>query len=179
MKTYKIGFCPTMQPYVDSISSKVDEVEMIEYGSAAQVLSLLYNGDLDGVLIGRIASKFETDNETNFIRFKEGITLAFKTKYALPEEQLKQVDVMTYLKPEQVEHLKHFFNQIIYLETLDKCLEHNLEVPVLVDWNDFRDDFQLLIPMNNFGKTQEFRAPVLYYKNIDNEIIKRIKKSLE
>jgi hypothetical protein len=175
MKKYKIGYCPTMQPYVDAIEKGVEEVEMLEFGSAGGVLAMLRNGQLDGVLIGRIAYPSELDNETKFVRLKDGITLAFKVKYSIPEEQLNQVDVVTYLKPEQVAHVKHFFHNIVFYNTLDKCLQYNLEVPVLVDWRDFREDFELLIPMNQYGKTQEFRAPVIYHHDIDDKVIEKVK----
>ncbi len=179
MKNYKIGYCPTMQAYADTISEKVPSVEMLDFGSAGQVLSLLKHGNLDGVLIGRTAENRETDENTACVRLKNGITLAFKMKYGIPEEQLKEIDVITYLKPEQVEHVKHFFKEIHYFNTLDECTNQKLEVPVLVDWNDFRDDFQLLIPMNDFGKTAEFRAPVIYHKNICTEAIETIKNIIQ
>ena len=178
MEKYRIGFCPTMQPYVDKIARKVDEVEMMPFSSAGQVLSMLRNDNLDGVLIGRTAYAYEIDSNTNFIRLKDGITLAFKMKYAVSEEQLKQVDVLTYLPPEKVEHVEKFFHQIYYRDTLEQCLEENLEVPVIVDWNDFKDDFELLIPVNNYGKTQEFRAPVIYHKNIEDNVLEKIKSLL-
>jgi hypothetical protein len=175
MEKFKIGYCPTMQVYAKNIASNIEEVEMIQYASAGQVLAMLKEDMLDGVLIGRTASSTEINAKTDFVRLKKGVTLAFKTKYGIPEKELKNVDVLTYLKPEQVEHVKHFFHQIYFLPSLDDCLKEKLEVPVIVDWNDFRDDFQLLIPMNENGKTQQFRAPVIYHKNIDNEIIDRIK----
>ena len=178
MEKYKIAYCPTMQPYVETIAQRVDEVEMMNYSSAGQVLSMLRNSEIDGVLIGRTAASYEIDAKTEFVRLKDGITLAFKMKYGLPEVQLKDIDVLTYLKAEQVDHVKHFFKEIHFRESLDKCLQENLEVPVLVDWNDFRDDFQLLIPMNDFGKTQQFRAPVIYHKNIDEQVIQKIKKAI-
>ena len=55
-------------------------------------------------------------------------------------------------------------------------MEDFLSIPTLVDWNDFEEDYQLLIPMdNNRNKLSSFRAPVIYFnKNVDDSILKSI-----
>ncbi len=102
----------------------------------------------------------------------------YRQKTGIPVESLKGIDVITYLSPERISHLSSFFRHIKHLESLEDCLNFRLEVPVIIDWNDYRDDFELLIPMNKMGeKVQEFRAPVLYHIGIPDEIVLKIQGS--
>ena len=56
---------------------------MFEMPSAAQVLSALHGGSVDGVLIGRYAKK------------REGYTLVYRTKGGISESELKDLTVNT------------------------------------------------------------------------------------
>ena len=60
------------------------------------------------------------------------------------------------------------------LDSLEECLKYKLEVPVIIDWKDYRDEFELLIPLTSQGKAPQFRAPVLYYKDVENKILDKI-----
>ena len=67
------------------------------------------------------------------------------------------------------------FGKIEYKDNLNDCLDDNLNTPVIIDWNDFKDEFELLIPIYEYGKVPQFRAPVIYYKNMDENTIHKLK----
>jgi lauroyl/myristoyl acyltransferase len=178
MEKIKMGYCPTMTKFANTVSENVREIEAIPASSAAEVLGMLYYGQLDVALIGRSAKKSEISKDTNEYRLMSGVTLIYKMKSGISLDQLANVEVLTYLPDEKITDVKDFFGKVVKLNSLEDCLKYKLEVPVIIDWKDFRDEFELLIPVTNQGKAPQFRAPVLYYKNINSEILDKIKKSL-
>ncbi len=185
-KRITMAYCPTMTPYADAIESQKEQenvfgneydIELIPASSAGEVLYMLKTNRVDSVLIGRSAKKSELDDKVSSFRMLDGVTLVYKVKAGVPVEQLKEIEVLTYLKPEKIARVKNFFKKVTFLDTIDECLNSNLEIPVIIDWHDFRDDFELLIPMNDYGKVPEFRAPVLYYKvNMSDDFLLNLKK---
>jgi len=89
-------------------------------------------------------------------------------------DRLSEIPVITYLSESDLGDLKNQFTKISFVSSLDECLTDNLETPVLIDWRDYRDEFELLIPMEAKGKDPRFRAPVLYYKNLSNDVLNKI-----
>ncbi len=172
----KIAYCPTMEPFAEKIRKKSKKVEMIPMGSAAQVLSMLRNGDIDGVLIGRYAKKRELDSSTKRHIFHEGYTLIHSMKQGIDVKQLKRIPIKTYIAKNKIKHIMPLLGEVEFFDSFENCLAGGWDTPVLIDWKDYRDEFELLIPMNSFGKIPVFRAPVLYYKDIDSEIINQMKK---
>ncbi len=179
MEKITIAFCPTMATYASEIKENSHAVEIIDAGSAAQALGMLRSDYADAVLIGRTAQKRELSPDTKEKRLREGITLVYKMKTGIPVDQLSQIPVVTYLKEDRLGELKNAFAKIYFVPTLDDCVKDGLETPVLMDWNDYRDEFELLIPMTSTGKDPRFRAPVLYYKNLDEETLSEIERSLK
>ncbi len=175
----KIAFCPTMTPFADNISKSVKEVKMIEMGSAAQVLGALRGGTVDGILIGRYAKAQELSAGTEREIFRGGYTLVYKVKSGISEEQLKGLTIKTYLDKDRLSDFIPLFGSVEYLGSLDECITDGLEAPVLIDWKDYRDDFELLIPLNAGGKVPLFRAPVLYYKDMDRSLIDQIRSAVK
>ncbi len=173
-----LAYCPTMEPFAQKIAAAVPNIQLMPMGGAAQVLSTLRGNRVDIALIGRVGYTRELDDGTNFLRLQEGLTLAYRQKAFLPEEKLKGIEVVTYLPPEKTAAVAHYFGHLTRLDSLEACLAYNLEVPVLVDWQDFRDDFGLLIPSTPFGKTPAFRAPVIYYKKLDDDTLAQIQQAV-
>ncbi len=174
----KIAYCPTMKPYAEALGAKINEVSMLEMSSAAQVLGALRSGSVDGVLIGRYAKKKELEEGTEREIFKEGYTLVYKTKGGISESELKDLAVKTYLGKDELGDYIPLFRKIDYFRSFKACVEDGLETPMIIDWKDFRDDFEMLIPLNKSGKLPVFRAPVLYYRDIDFSVIKRMREVL-
>ena len=159
--------------------SDMAEIEQVPIPSAGQALFLLKSGAVDGTIVGRYAKQTELGDEPEFLKLRGGKTLVYMQKTGIPVDALKDVQVLTYLSPDEISHLSPFFGKVEYLGSLGECLKYGLEIPVIIDWNDYRDDFELLIPVNERGeKVLDFRAPVLYHsglpENILNEITDRI-----
>lgn len=170
-----MAFCPTMQPFAESITGSIDLVQPVPAGSAAMVLQMLKSGIVESVLIGRTAKSYELGNEVEFKRLKEGITLVYKDKTSISKDQLKEIPVKTYLDKNSLGGVAGFFTKIAYIKSKDDCLKGELSIPALINWRDFRDSFELLIPVDENGKVPEFRAPVFYYnKSVDINLIEKI-----
>ncbi len=174
-----IAYCPTMEPYIVKIQEHIPEVNFISMPSAGMVLSKLKQRTINGVIIGRPAYSYELNPDTNFVRFRDGYTLVYQSKMAIEESKLKELKIVTYLKREEIKAYLPLFKSIEFLSSLQACLSFNLVTPVLIDFKDFSDDFELLIPLNRYGKNPLFRAPVLYHNHIDNALIERMAKILK
>ncbi len=174
----KIAFCPTMGVFMEELNS-ISEIEQVPVPSAGQALFLLKSGAVDGTIIGRYAKRRELSGGSEFVKLRGGQTLVYLQKSGIPVEALKDVQVITYLSPESIRHLSGFFKSVEHLESLEECLKYGLEIPVIIDWNDYRDDFELLIPVNRRGeKVFEFRAPVLYHTGIPESIVSQIEEKI-
>jgi len=177
MKKIRMAFCPTMEPFAESIATSIDSIEAVPAGSAAMVIKMLQGGMVESVLIGRTAKSYELDGDVKHKRLKEGVTLVYKDKTSIYQDQLKEIPVKTYLDKNSLGEVAGFFTKIAYLDSKDDCLNGDLSIPSLIDWRDFRDSFELLIPVNGTGKVPEFRAPVIYYnKSVDKNLIEKIYK---
>ncbi len=173
-----IAYCPTMEPYIVKIQEHFPEVNFISMPSAGMVLSKLKQHTIDGVIIGRPAYSYELNPDTKFVRFRDGYTLVYQSKMAIEEKKLKELKIITYLKRETIKEYLPLFKSIEFLPSLQACLSFNLATPVLIDFKDFSDNFELLIPVNAYGKSQMFRAPVMYHNHIDSALIERMEKIL-
>ncbi len=166
----KIAYCPTMEVFMNALSD-MEGLEIIPVSSAGQALFLLKSGTVDAVIIGRRAKRQELGDDTRFLRIKGGYTLVYRQKTGIPVESLKDIEVLTYIDDEKISHISGFFGAVKHLNSLDECLKYGLEIPVVIDWDDYRDDFELLIPVNERGeKVPEFRAPVLYHNGIPETV---------
>ena len=175
MENIKLAYCPTMEPFAGSIDEAVTSVELIPAPSAAMVLQMLTSGAVDSVLIGRVAKSRELTGDIGFRRLRDGITLVYRQKAAVPEEQLREIPVKTYLPESSLRGITELFASVDFLPALDECVKDGLTLPVLIDWRDFRDSFELLIPVNENGKVPLFRAPVIYYRTeVPPEVVERI-----
>ena len=175
MSKIKIAYCPTMKKYANTINSKITDIDFIGANSAAQVLAMLRESIVNIVLIGRTAKSFEINDNIDFLRLKNGYTLIYKEKTGIYYSDLKQVDLNTYISREKIKDIVHLFKKINFFTNFDNCLKNGLDTPILIDWQDFKDQFELLIPMDENGKVAYFRAPVLYYnRNVNNQLIRNL-----
>ena len=168
MEKMKIGYCPTMEEFVKKIKN-VQDFEIINLGSAARVLYSLKIGEIDIGIVGRKAKKEE------FVGYERvdgnGYTLITHTKGEIPENELSGLRIDTCIPREIVEKEFSELKNIVYHKTLKEALEKgNVQ---LIDWNDWDDKFELLIPVDKFyNKVKKFRLPRFYSKkNILEKII--------
>lgn len=175
MGKLKLGFCPTMKPYANLIGKKIKEIELVEIPSAAMVMNYINYEKLDMALIGREAYSRELSNSIKKRRLKNGYTLVYSEKVGIPEDQLKEILIKTYLPENIVKKVLPGIKNVEFYKSLEEC-EKAEDYPMLIDWKDFKDSYELLIPLKRSGgKSPVFRAPIIYYRdNVNEEIIKKI-----
>jgi hypothetical protein len=156
-----LGYCPTMQE--DAIYfKKSNNYNIIEFGSASEVLTALKNNQIDKGLIGRKAESYEINPNINETVLKSGITLVSNEKGFIDYRQLSNYEIYTYVAESSVEDLNLKNSKIIYLskeEAIEKIKEGKF---VLIYWEDWTDDFELIVVMNGTKKSKEFRGVFLY-----------------
>lgn len=167
MKTkIKLGYCPTMTPYAETFDKNIENLELVQMPGAATVMNMLKSGDIDAALIGREAYERELNSSIKKKRLKSGYTLVYKDKVGIPKEQLKEIAIKTYLPKDIVETILPILDNVIFFPTYEACEEENGDIPMLIDWKDFKDRHEMLIPKEPDGmKTAIFRAPVIFYND--------------
>lgn len=158
----KIGFCPTMAKYAEKIATE-NNFQPIPFNGAAEALYFLKGDQIDIVLIGRKAEKKEFKGLEK--RLRDGYTLINQQrKQMIPKDLLPKIEIHTYLSPEIVRKKFPELKLIHFHKKLSETLASGKII--LIDWKDWRDDFFLLIPVeNNYQKVEKYRTPFLYSKN--------------
>ncbi len=159
-----LGYCETFERFAFDIEQKNENVVLKKLDSSATVLSEVKNGDITYGLIGRKAYAFEIDSSIQEIPLLEmGLTLISDEKGFVSYEDLENMEVHTYIDEEVV---NDFINSesIFFHDDMDTALEEGLKTAVLISWQDWRDDFMLLIPIDGIKKVEKFRTPLLYTK---------------
>jgi len=174
--SFKLGFCPTMASIADKLKHKNDFVELFPFGSAAEALHYLKMGFVDGTIIGRFAKKTEI---TSVVKKKclqqKGYTLIARHKGFIDYANLSGLTVYTYLPKKIVEAFIPEVKDVLYLASIDETVEHlNFSDTALIDWHDFRDEYELMIPIRQGKKVKKFRLPVIYYHQSDEETVKKV-----
>jgi len=156
----KIGYCPTMEKYLKKyIDNK--NFELINLGSARQVLSLLDNDEIDVGVIGRQAKKSEFNGVLK--RIGTGYTLITTTKSMISNDDLETLEIYTNISKEIIKQKYPYLKNIIYHNSLKDALS-NGKIQ-LISWDNWNDNFELLIPIDDFNnKNPDFRVPHFYSK---------------
>ncbi len=178
----KLAFCPTMEPYVEDFNREIDKVTFIKMASAGQVMQRLNMNSIDMALIGREAYKRELAGNIKKLRLKDGYTLVYHQKVGIPREQLNEIPVKTYLSKSIVKRILPVLDNVKFYNSLEECEFEQDDIPMLIDWKDFNDEYELLIPMDaNGAKVPVFRAPVLFYNkdNVNEELLKKFQNAME
>lgn len=157
----KLGYCPTMQDEAISLS-KEKGYELIQFGSASEVLHALKNGQINKAIIGRKAEKTEISLNTKETILKSGYTLASNKKGFIDYSELPSIEMYTYSSNEVVSGLIPVSSKIIYndkTEVLKKIQESKI---TLISWDDWDDDFEPIVVMEGNEKVKDFRGVFLY-----------------
>jgi hypothetical protein len=164
-----LGYCPTMYEYARNIQELNDNLELRLFESSLTAINQLKSGNLDIILIGRIAKLNELNNAYE-LRLRQGMTLVSINKNFILEQDLINIPIHTALSREIVELYFPITNNIIFHDSLDYAIRNGIHQSVLIDWNDFNDDFELLIPVDaQMNKIEKFRLPILY--SLDKDLI--------
>lgn len=160
----KVSFCPTMREEAISLKNKNENIKLVQLGSASEVLRNLNSKTIDAGIIGRKAKKSEITEKIKGKRLhKVGYTLIGPRKQMIPESNLKNLQISTCLGKE----IKESFPEL-NLDFVD-C-DYKNGRPWLISWDDFSDELELLIPVNENGeKIKIFRTAHLYTSlDLDN-----------
>lgn len=158
----KLGYCPTMFEKAYEIS-KENQVEIIEFSSSVKVLNVLNKNEIEMGLIGRKANQNEISKNIKETIIESGYTLISKERTFLKSSELETLEIYTYLKnmentiPE---------SKIIYHNSKEEAMKFAFEnnKPVLISWEDWKDDFNLAVVFEGEGpeKDKRFRGAFLY-----------------
>ncbi len=158
----KIGYCPTMESNALEIFDG-NNYELIRFSSASEVLSVLNNNQIDMGLIGRKAKEGELSSDVKETILESGYTLVSNNKEFINYSQLSGLEIYTYLPKEKVEILIPENKNTVYYESKQEAINKILEGEVvLILWEDWQDDFELLVVMDNNEKVKDFRGVFLY-----------------
>ncbi len=153
-----VGYCPTMEPYAREIAAERG-MGLIRFESAAGVLHAMRLGQIDVGVIGRLATSSEYAGEGK--RLEQGYTLIGPTTVMIPYEVVVSLEITTALPDTVVETYFPEFRQVVYEESTEQALTKG--APVLIDWDEWRDGYHLVIPVHPDGsKVRKFRTPVVY-----------------
>ncbi len=154
LETYKIGYCPTMEPHLQSLEQ--EKIESIPLDSSGQVLRQLNQGNIDAALIGRKARSNEYQGEGKIL--EQGHTLVSSQGGVIPTDDLDEITVNTYLDGEIQEEYPE-----LNFRFQEKLEDINKDDLMLIDWEDWNEELELVIPLHtDSSKDERFRTPILY-----------------
>lgn len=102
----------------------------------------------------------------NEFRLNDSFTLVNSNKNIVYYSQLSNLKIHTYLDKKEVKDFLGNIDNVVFHKSIEDI---NSEEIFLIDWKDYNDSYELLIPIDeNNLKVKKFRIPVLYlYGNID------------
>ena len=153
----RLGYCPTMEPWAREYANN-NNVVLIRKGSTAEALNDLKNNRLDMALVGRLATTFERGSANETI-LRDGYTLVSNQRKIVQE--LSLLTVHTAVDKTIAQEMLPL-SKIIFYETTEEAIKFGLNENVLINWNDFNDNYQLVVVMDGNQKVEKFRIPVLY-----------------
>lgn len=159
----RLGYCPTMGSYAEKTAEE-NNYELVLYPSSGIVFNELNNGNIHKGIVGRRAKSYELNDDINEEILIPGYTLIFTQKNAIFYGELDSIVIHTYIEKNVTQKMLPN-SYMFYHESIEKAIEVGFanNEPILISWEDWRDDFELLIPVDIFGnKIEDFRTPILY-----------------
>ncbi|MEX0920079.1 MAG: hypothetical protein WDZ69_00680 [Candidatus Pacearchaeota archaeon] len=158
-----LGYCPTMLEDA-GVLSEMNDYELVKFDSSSEVLHSLNNGQIDFGLIGRKAKNHEVSGEISEEVLKSGYTLISNEKRFVEYRDLQFIEIHTYLPESVVNSLVPSSSNVVYHDSIagatSKISEDNV---VLISWDGWEDEFELLIVIDGGEKVKDFRGAFLYY----------------
>lgn len=157
-----LGHCPTMSGIAQEVAAKNPHVSLVPYNFTAQALQSLNEGVVDAVLVGRLAEENEIGKAFER-QLRGGLTLIGKEKRLISIDELRRSRIHTYVTKEQAEGYIPNIEDAVFHDSLESAVKDGIDDIVLIQWSDFSDEFELIIPVDgNLNKIEMFRIPVLY-----------------
>lgn len=158
-QTLVLGYCKTFERYAVELAEQ-NNLNLVRMNSSFDVLASLKSGNIDYAVIGRRAYSQEINDQILEIPLKEyGWTLVSSEKDFFEYSEIENYEIHTYLNQEEVQNFFSYEPSIIFHEDIDSAFKSGI---TLIHWEDFRDDFELVIPLIGDAKVEKFRNPMLY-----------------
>lgn len=158
----KLGYCPTMANLAKGIASKNSHISLQGYGYTSEAFHALNNGNVEMVLVGRLAGKNELNNAFEK-HLRQGLTLVGREKILIPISKLQNSRIHTAVDENLANEYFPNIENVIFHESTESAIKEGIGDLVLINWNDYTDNLGLVIPVDNLGnKIEKFRIPVLY-----------------
>lgn len=156
-----LGYCPTVRQDAEAIALGKN-YDLIEFSSALQVLGALNTKQIDKAVIGRKAKSNEISSEISEHVLKSGVTLISNTRLDIDYSEVNNLEIHTCLGEEEMED-KGINARIIYYgseqEVISKLEEGKI---ILISWDDWKDEFELVVVWDGVLKSRDFRGLFLY-----------------
>jgi hypothetical protein len=152
-----LGYCPTMISEAIEMSHEYNLV-LKEYVSASEVLNELSFNNIDLALVGRKAYSYEILDNIQEKTLESGFTLVSNKRGFIDASQLYNHEIYIPL-----DYIGFVNSNLIYnsSEELKKLIYRgNL---VLISWEHWQDDFELVVLTNGSNKVRDLRGSFLYF----------------
>jgi hypothetical protein len=175
----KLGYCPTMKNYSEQIAKKNTDknIILIETRSSSDALYDLMNNKIDVAIIGRIAKQEEYKNNENKIANEKilgkGYTLVSNDKKFIQKYDLDKIRIHTSINESVARNLLPK-SDITFHATTEDAIKKGISDAVLIDWKEYKEEFELVVIMDGINKEPSFRIPVIYSFKDDFYNIKEV-----
>ena len=165
LKEIKIGYCPTMTPYVQALAKAHQNVTPILYDNSALAMDALYSDAVQAILIGRSAREHELIDDLRLLLVEDGLTLIAQHPGVIRYEDLPKIRILTHEGEAAIQDLIPVRVNIVYYDDLNQMLaDMDGSAAVLLRWSQVSPYDNLLIPVDPAGlKVPAFRSPHFYY----------------
>ena len=157
----RLGYCPTMLEDA-KILAEQENYELIGLETASVVLSALNNKSIDKGLIGRKAEQSERSVNTKERILESGYTLVSNNKGFIDHSQLSDYEIYTYVSKYIAENLIPDSSMMVYLSKDESIKKINEGKIVMISWDDWNDEYELIVVMDRNKKVKDFRGIFLY-----------------
>jgi hypothetical protein len=169
----KLGYCPTMQPHAQALAQAHQNVTLQQYENSGVALNALKAGQVQAVLIGRVAWQHEHTDDLRLVRLADGLTLIALHPGVIRFEDLPKIHILTHEAETAIQDLIPVRINVVYYEHFDEmraAMEGS--VAVLLRWSQVSLTDNLVIPVDGAGnKIAGFRSPHLYYLDAMDEVL--------
>jgi hypothetical protein len=161
----RMGYCPTMHPYVQSLAESHQNVIPVLYDNSAAAMQALQAGTVQAILIGRTAWAHELIADLRLLLMDDGLTLIVQQPGVICYEDVPKIRILTHEDPTAVQSLIPIHTNVVFYDDFEQMIsDMDASAAVLLRWSQVSPTDNLLIPVDPSGlKTPDFRSPHLYY----------------
>jgi len=161
LDTNTLGYCPTMREYAIQIQNLNPNLDISEFSSTAEVIRNLNSNNIEYALVGRKVRDWELENY-NLLILREGYTLIGPSQVFINYADLNNLVIHTYLDESIVDLYFENKNNFVFYDSFEDAIKTRNENVVFINWSDYSNSFELVIPVIGPNKVEKFRLPIIY-----------------